>query len=53
VDVRQKDAVFDKLKKEFLNTNIGYLSKPGFAGSLVARKYKVAKKAMVAPIDTH
>jgi hypothetical protein len=46
VDVKEKDAVFYRLKKAFLDTSLGYLSHPGFANKFVMRKYNEAKKRM-------
>ena len=42
-DEKEKDKVFKYLKEQFLNTNLGYLSSPGFPCKLILRKYKEAR----------
>lgn len=47
VDENKKDAVFQRLKKDFLDTNMGYLSNPDFARRFVLGKYRQAQGGML------
>lgn len=39
VDESEKEAVFNTLKNDFLNVGLAYISRPGFAGKLILRRY--------------
>jgi hypothetical protein len=43
VDQKEKDNTFKKLKDTFLETNLGYLSSPGFPEKLILRAYREAQ----------
>ncbi|MBW2266237.1 MAG: hypothetical protein JRF28_08790 [Deltaproteobacteria bacterium] len=44
VDESKKDAVFEKLKKEFLDISLGYLSGADFPFKLILRRYRESRK---------
>ncbi len=44
VDESKKDAVFEKLKKEFLDISLGYLSGANFPLKLILRRYRESQK---------
>ena len=39
VDESEKDSEFETLRSDFLNTGLAYVSRPGFAGKLILRRY--------------
>jgi hypothetical protein len=39
VDESEKEAVFNTLKNDFLNAGLAYISRPGFAGKVILRRY--------------
>jgi hypothetical protein len=43
VDKNKKDVVFERLKNDFLDTNVSYLSNPDFARKFVFGKYRQAQ----------
>jgi len=47
VDEKKKDAVFQGLKKNFLDTNMVYLSNPDFARRFILGKYRQAQGGML------
>jgi len=47
VDENKKDVVLQRLKKDFLDTNMGYLSNPDFARRFVLGKYRQAQGGML------
>jgi len=47
VDENEKDAVFEGLKKNFLDTNMVYLSNPDFARRFVLGKYRQAQGGLL------
>ena len=42
IDAKDKEIVFEKLKADFLDSSIRYLSDPRFPEKLILRKYKEA-----------
>jgi hypothetical protein len=47
VDENERDKEFEKLKNDFLETNLAYLSNPGFPGKMILRAYNESLGAAV------
>ena len=44
IAVDEKDKVFDDLKQQFLNSDLGYISSPSFPVKLIKRNYILAQR---------
>lgn len=47
VDEKERDKEFERLKDDFLKSNLGYLSSPGFPNKMIMKVYRDSKGAAI------
>ena len=53
VDEKEKDKIFNQLKKDFLDTKLPYISKSDFAEKFILRKYEETHLTSKKILDAH